>query len=1042
MGVFRQRLKRSVLLTLILGFALSDLAMVLARQEEEFHRRGHLLREEKLYLDEMTGEIAATLNTAQSLQSFVASNIHGAPLEDEFRHFAAPILAEDSSIQALSWNVPVTAAGRLALEEAARRDGLGDYRITERKSDGSLIAAGARPEYLAIRYIEPLQSNRMALGFDILSEPVRRMAVLKAQDSGQITVTPRLRLVQETQPSYSALLLMPVYQGGLIPTSVEQRRLSFKGVAVAVLRIGPKSEAVPSSSVEVRPYHDLQVHIFDLSAPQREQRLYPWDASAEGPKDVRNALSLERQISVGDRPWLVMISPGAEELALAEPWQPWVVLVAGIFVTVLLASYLSQRANRKADLDVAAQTLREREGKLSAMFLLSPLGMIRNSLDGRYYEANQAFLNIVGYSWDEMRGRTRQDITPDDYVETDRQQMALLLAEGRYGPYEKEYIHQDGHRVPVCLNGMLITGDDGQQYAWSIVEEISQRKCAEAEMKLAASVFQTIQEGIMVTDAADKILAVNPAFTSITGYSAEEAVGSTLTELRSSHPGGDYCVPIWEHDLDGEQSRGEQWNVRKDGELFLNWQTMTAIPGPGGVPERYVSVFSDVTELRRKDDLLKWQAYHDALTELPNRLLLQDRLAHATEMARRNGSRVATLFLDLDRFKVINDSLGHSIGDALLKTVAGRLLTAVRKSDTVARLGGDEFVIVLTDFEHTSEVAHVAEKILANLSRPFDLAGHVIHSGASIGVAIFPHDGDSPEMLMKNADTSMYQAKASGRGMFRFFDPSMNARAVERLELEAALRNAVAQGEFELYYQPKVSLASGRPRGVEALIRWQHPQKGMILPGEFIPLAEETGVIVPMGDWVLRQACRQIRHWRRVGLTSIPLAVNLSARQFQDDLLPQRLAEIMREAGVVQGELAVELTESAVMGNVGQAAIMLERIRALGVEVSIDDFGTGYSSLAYLKKFPIGAVKIDRSFISDICQDPEDAAIVQTIIALARTLKLEIIAEGVESQAQVDFLKDLDCDAAQGFFYARPMPADELVAWWQAQLENCSGSEL
>ncbi|MBK7846698.1 MAG: EAL domain-containing protein [Zoogloea sp.] len=436
--------------------------------------------------------------------------------------------------------------------------------------------------------------------------------------------------------------------------------------------------------------------------------------------------------------------------------------------------------------------------------------------------------------------------------------------------------------------------------------------------------------------------------------------------------------------------------------------------------------FSDITERKASEARIAYLAQHDPLTGLPNRTLLQDRLDQALAHAVRHGSRIAVLFLDLDRFKTINDSLGHMTGDRLLQGVALRLSECTRETDTISRQGGDEFLIVLTDVDGPDDAARVAEKILDRLGPPFDIDGQLLATSFSIGIALFPDDGKCAESLMKNADTAMYHAKESGRNTYRFFDEVMNINALERLQLENALRQALDNQEFCLYYQPQVNLASGRIIGVEALLRWFNGALGGVPPSSFIPLAEECGLIVPIGRWVLHQACRQAKAWQAQGYAPIPVAVNLSAMQFRRADMVATVREALEASGLSPQWLELELTESLLMQSGAQVENTLAELKALGVRMSIDDFGTGYSSLAYLKRFPVDCLKIDRSFVNDLIDDPDDAAIVRAVIQLGRSLRLDVIAEGTETHEQLDVLRAEGCVAAQGYVFSPPLPAEAL----------------
>ena len=541
------------------------------------------------------------------------------------------------------------------------------------------------------------------------------------------------------------------------------------------------------------------------------------------------------------------------------------------------------------------------------------------------------------------------------------------------------------------------------------------------ELELAAGVFAHTFEGIMITDAAGTILSVNPAFTAITGYSAAEAIGRTPRLLRSHHQDERFYQEMWSVLAASGEWRGELWNRRKNGEAYLQWTSITTILDAEGQPFRRIAVMTDITEMRRKDEHIRHQAYHDALTSLPNRMLLQNRLEHALKAARRDTTRLALLFIDLDRFKVINDSLGHFVGDELLRQAAHRLTNCVRAGDTVSRQGGDEFVI-LADIASSADAAHIAEKVIAEISAPFSIQGQALHVGASVGISLYPEDGSDAATLLRSADVAMYAAKQAGRGTLRLYDTGMNERAQHRLRLEAALRRAIERKEFELFYQPKVCLADGHYSGMEALIRWHDPEFGLVSPASFIPLAEETGLIVPIGDWVLATACAQMRRWLDAGRIAGPIAVNVSARQLNDPELSSRVEDILKRHGLAGSHLQIEVTESTVMADPDLAIEALGRIAALGIAIAVDDFGTGYSSFNYLKRLPISLLKVDRSFVTDIGVSREDEEIVTAIVQVAHALRLQVVAEGVETPQQAEFLSRLGCHFAQGYLYAKPLP--------------------
>ncbi len=550
------------------------------------------------------------------------------------------------------------------------------------------------------------------------------------------------------------------------------------------------------------------------------------------------------------------------------------------------------------------------------------------------------------------------------------------------------------------------------------------RESQENVRKLSMVVEET-GNSVVITDRQGAIEYVNPAFTRISGYTSEEAVGQKPGMIKSGLTPPDYYRRMWQTLLAGKEWRGELLNRKKNGELFWENEVISVLRNVAGEITHFVAVKEDVTERKNYESQLEHQANYDALTELPNRNLSQDRLGQALSFARRHGRDLAVMFIDLDHFKNINDSLGHNIGDLLLKQVSARLAGCVREGDTVARQGGDEFVVILSEIAAEEDATVVARKILKAMVEPFTIEGHELYVTCSIGIALYPKDGEDGQTLLKNADAAMYRAKDLGRNNVQFYAAEMNAKAMERLTLENGLRHALERNEFVVHYQPQVDLRSGEITGMEALVRWQHPELGLISPARFIPVAEETGLIVPLGEWVLRTACEQNKTWQLAGLKPVSVAVNLSARQFKHQDLVQVVADILKETDLDPGYLELEMTEGLVMQNVEATIATLTRLKAMGVKLSIDDFGTGYSSLSYLKRFPIHTLKIDQSFVRNITTDPDDAVIAKTIISMAHDMQLKVIAEGVETEGQKSFLRLRHCDEMQGYLFSRPVPAGE-----------------
>ena len=644
-------------------------------------------------------------------------------------------------------------------------------------------------------------------------------------------------------------------------------------------------------------------------------------------------------------------------------------------------------------------------------------GVIVVDAAGRVEYLNGVAKALTGWDLAEAQGRPLDEV--------------YRVADG--GP--RTLARRDGARFGVEDSTAPIPGEQGRAAGAVLVfRDVTARRQAEDELKLAATVFSHAVEGIIITDQDGVILRVNQAFCAITGYAAAEVVGRNPRILSSGRHDRRFYQAMWQRLHAAGEWQGEVWNRRKDGEIYPEWLRVRAIQGEDGGKTHFVGIFSDISERVRDQQHIFRLAYYDSLTGLANRALLLDHLEIAVSQAHRRRSAVAVLFIDMDRFKLVNDSLGHSAGDALLQGVAQALAGCVREGDTVSRLGGDEFVVCLPDLagapaEAARDALALAEKIQRRLSQPFSLQGHEVAVTPSIGVALYPADGDTPGALIKHADIAMYHAKAQGRDNVQLFSQALLSVGGERLGIQSALRRALDNHEFSVHYQAQVDLSSGRIVGAEALLRWRSGELGWIPPARFIPVAEDTSLILPLGEWLLRQVCRDLQAWQaRFGVVGLPrVALNFSPRQF---IQPDFVARIVREreaCGLGAQCLEVEITEATLMHNTELALGALRALRACGVRVAVDDFGVGYSSLSYLTKFPIDVLKIDQSFIRDLAAGGGGASIVRAIIAMGRSLGLTVLAEGVETEAQMDFLRAEGCQEAQGFFFSLPVPADEFA---------------
>lgn len=649
--------------------------------------------------------------------------------------------------------------------------------------------------------------------------------------------------------------------------------------------------------------------------------------------------------------------------------------------------------------------------------------------DGSFIDCNAATLKLLGYrSKEEFLNCRPAEISPErqpDGRPSTEKAAAMIDTALRVGYHRFEWTHSraDGSNVPVEVTLTPITLG-GELVLHTLWRDISGRQAAEHRLRLLASVFERSGEAIMICDRDNRILEVNRSFCQVTGYSADEVRGQNPRVLSAGRFTDAEFRAMWQA-IDGDSFwQGEIWDKRKDGSFFPKWLTISALRNPAGEVDYFIGSFTDMSERKAAQERISHLALHDSLTGLPNRYNLQGRLDQALATARRESSHLALMFIDMDRFKHINDSLGHHVGDSLLREVATRLTANVRDSDVVARLGGDEFVVVLTGIE-AAVAGSMAQKILATLSLPYKVEQYELESSTSIGIALFPSDGDDAETLMQNADTAMYHAKEAGRNNVQFFTASMNQAAIQRHELEACLHLALERNEFELHYQPQVD-SLDRVIGAEALLRWQSPEHGSVSPLYFIPLAEKTGLILPIGRWVLATACAQLKAWSDdPRLRELRLAVNVSPREFREADFVEQVRRALETTGADPARLKLELTESLVLDNVEQAIGKMLAVKKLGIALELDDFGTGYSSLSYLTRLPLDQLKIDRAFVLKLPDSVSDCVVAQTIINLARGLGLHAIAEGVETEAQREFLEEKGCHAYQGALFSRPLPVAE-----------------
>ncbi|MES2932883.1 MAG: EAL domain-containing protein [Pseudomonadota bacterium] len=661
------------------------------------------------------------------------------------------------------------------------------------------------------------------------------------------------------------------------------------------------------------------------------------------------------------------------------------------------------------------------------------VGLARTTMDGTILSINDRLSDILGYDETELVGRKMSDITfPEDVEKTQIEVNRLLEDHDLVIKIQKRYVRKDGVAIWAEAIGSFVHSVEGKADSFQIViEDVSARKQLESMLSLSNRALATSNCSMLIADACDSgfpIIFANPAFCKMTGYALDEVIGRNCRFLQGDDTDQPEIAVMRNTLAKNEGAHVVLRNYRKDGSMFWNDVLISPVPDDSGKVSHFISVQNEVSEQSMGGEKRSFQSTLDELTGLPNRNLLNDRLKQSILHASRRGNVAALLFLNVDHFKFINDSVGYAMGDEFIKSFAVRLVSSIRSGDTVARHGGDEFIIVLNDLEKSEQVSIICDKIFAAISKPFLIQDEVIHATCSIGIALFPQDGNAPATLCKYADLALHRAKDLGRANFQFFSNELSQRNSDRVLLENALRLAIGTDQLCMHYQPLMDLRTGKVSSLEALIRWQHPELGVVSPDRFIPIAEESGLIGVMGEWVLHKVCEDMRHWMESGLELIKVGLNLSPKQFRDRLLGDKIEAALRENGIPPQSLGLEITETALMQDTASSEATLRQFQRLGISLSLDDFGTGYSSLSYLKRFPFDTVKIDRAFIRDIVSDNDDAALSKAIISMVHSLGMTVVAEGVETEDQCEFLRRNMCDQIQGFFFSKALPPREVEA--------------
>ncbi|MFA4968556.1 MAG: EAL domain-containing protein [Sulfuritalea sp.] len=862
--------------------------------------------------------------------------------------------------------------------------------------------------------VVPLAGNEKAIGLNLLEDPVMKKEATLARDTGKLVLAGPLNLVQG---GVGVIGRLPVFLD-------HEGKPAFWGFTNVVMRL---PEALAGARLQQLVDRGFEYELWRIHPDTAQKQLIAASASAALIDPVDYVLDLPYG------KWTLSAAP-------RRGWNGGLWLSSnvalGLLFSLLLAFVakllIDSRAHEgELETQVVQRTadILASKNQLAAMLEAIPDPMWELGLDGRCHGCHSWRVESLATLMLEMIGHTVCETFPPAAADTIM--AALSEAHANGSSHGKEIELRLAHaRLWFELSVASKTSQPGEEDRFIVLaRDITERKRAETDLRIAATAFES-QEGMLITDANNVILQVNRTFTEMTGYTAEEAIGHTPRLIRSDRHDSAFYTAMWETLRANGVWQGEIWNQRKNGEVFPSLLTITAVKGHAGTITHYVGSQLDITERKAAEEKIEHLAYFDALTELPNRRLQADRLQQAVATSARSKKHGALLFLDLDNFKTLNDTLGHEIGDLLLQQVAQRLVACVRKGDTVARLGGDEFVVILEGLSGKSDEAAaqtetIGEKIRDTLSQAYAIAGQTQLSTPSIGVTLFAGEDESIDELMKRADLALYQAKAAGRNTLRFFDPDMQTRVLARARLDADLREAILQEQFVLHYQPQVDATAG-VIGAEALLRWQHPRRGMVLPAEFIPRAEDTGMILTLGHWALKTAIAQLVVWAaRPETAHLVLAVNVSVHQFAMPDFVEDVLTLLDQFGADPRKLKLELTESLLMENADDVIAKMTALKARGVSFSLDDFGTGYSSLAYLKRLPLAQLKIDQSFVRDVATNAGDAVIANSIIALANSMGMSVIAEGVETEEHRHFLGSHGCQVYQGYLFSAPLPLEE-----------------
>ena len=948
----------------------------------------------------------------------------------EFREYVSNLrlASQYPGIQGIGYALLVAPEARVGHIEAIRQQGFPEY---------TLRPAGERAQYSAIVYIEPfVLRNLRAFGYDMFSEAVRRAAMEESRDSDKPILSGQVTLVQETtvqettaRVQAGVLLYVPVYRNGQPRATLAERRANILGWVYATFRMDDLMQGILGDQA-----HALRLEIFDGQHPGAGALLHD---------NLRNTASLQageprylalREIEISGRAWTIRLSSLPAFEAGIDTGPANVIGLAGLSITVLLAAlaWALGHARRRAlslasnaiECVAAAEDLRDSEERFRRLFEdNSSVMLVIDPARRSVVDANQAAAAFYGYARARLADMPVAEIACQSAPDPD-------LAWGAGGqPVLATHRLATGATREVELHATSLDSG-GRLLLYVIVLDVTDRLRNAEKQQLAASVFTHAREGIMIMDADGTLVDVNQAFTDISGYARDEVLGQPQRLMGAGPQKEEVYAAMWSDLAEKGHWYGEVWHRRKSGESYVTMQNISAVRDAKGVAQQFVALFSDITSIKAQQQQLEDLAHYDALTHLPNRVLLTDRLRQGMAQVQRRGQVLAVAYLDLDGFKAVNDLHGHQVGDRLLVALADSMRQTLREGDTLARIGGDEFVAVLLDLTDAAASAELLARLLAAVARPVQIGGANFQVSASLGVTFYPQaEAVDSDLLLRQADQAMYQAKQGGRNRYHVFDVEMDRSMHGHHESVERIRLALAQHEFRLLYQPKVNMRTGAIVGAEALIRWQHPQRGLLAPAAFLPEVEAHPLAVAIGEWVIDEALSQVERWRAAGL-DIPVSVNVGARQLQQLDFVDRLRAILAAHPLLQpGCLELEILETGTPNDIAQVSRLIDGCNAIGVTFALDDFGTGYSSLTYLKRLKVTTLKIDQRFVRGMPGDPEDQAILQGVIGMAAAFNRKVIAEGVETVAHGATLLVLGCDLAQGYGIAMPMPAEDLLQW-------------